>query len=433
MGKTEWDNACTQVNACALTGATAFFAGIPDAVVVVNGPLWCSFYARRYLEKQCPSLPERFFCSQADNEAVVYGTEACLLETLATVKEKRSPSVLLIINNCSVGLIGDDLAGIARQAEFDCPVVCMDGGGLSGGFWEGYRAAVQKYFETVELQPRGMINLGTINLLGLSFGYYNAANDVQELEGMLIMAGYRVQACPGLGTSVSEMEAMSHSELNLVVHEELGGELARQLKKQYDMPYISLLPPYGIEQTLLWLKNVGIHMQLKSKDTLNLLEKEANSKQLTIRTAVTDMERIWGDLWFENAVVAAPASVAMGMAKALRLEWADIGKLTVVAHDGLPSLTSPQCVDSILDGGANSEEIQMRLRSLPGGLLLGSGSEKAFLRQQSVPDTVCCNISLPVYDEVVFTGRPFMGLRGAANLLERLWNGYAAEKQREKN
>ena len=74
--------------------------------------------------------------------------------------------------------------------------------------------------------------------------------------------------------------------------------------------------------------------------------------------------------------------------------------------------------------------IESRLRSLSGGLLLGSGSEKALLRQQSVKDTVCCNIALPVYDEVILTGRPFMGLRGAANLLERLWNNFAAEKQR---
>ena len=431
MGSSEWDNACTQVGACALTGATAFFAGIEDAVVVVNGPLWCSFYARRYLDRQCPTLGKRFFCSQADNEAVVYGTENCLLETLATVKEKCAPSVLLIINNCSVGLIGDDLAGIARQAELGCPVMCMDGGGLSGNFWEGYRAAAKKYFETVELQPRTMVEPWTVNLLGLSIGYFNAANDVQELKRMLGMAGYRVKACPGLGSTVSAVASMSRSELNVVVHEELGGELARQLEKKYNMPFVSILPPYGHEQSLLWVKTVGTHIQSNSRVSLNLLQKEMNCRQREIGTAVNDMERIWGGLWFENAVVAAPGSVAMGMARALRTEWADIGTLTVVAHDGLQTLTLPPYVESIQDGLAGSEEIQNRLRSLSGGLLLGSSSEKAFLRQQSVKNVVCCNIALPVYDEVVFTGRPLMGLRGATRMLERLWNNFAAERQRE--
>ena len=41
-----WGNICERVDTCALTGAAAFAAGIKDAKILANGPLWCYFYAR---------------------------------------------------------------------------------------------------------------------------------------------------------------------------------------------------------------------------------------------------------------------------------------------------------------------------------------------------------------------------------------------------
>lgn len=232
-GKEQWDNVCTQVNTCALTGAAAFFAGIPDAAIVANGPLWCYFYARRYLEKSCPSIGQRFFGTQPDNNAVVYGTEECLLELLQLVRESSSPSVLLIENSCAVSLIGDDIAGIATQATMPCPVICIDSGGLIGGFWEGYKAAAKAYFDAMPLNPRRMVKPRTINLLGCTTGYYNAKSDLQELKRMLTLAGYQVLASPGAGSSTAEITTMAQAELNLVVHEELGGDMAKYLQQQY--------------------------------------------------------------------------------------------------------------------------------------------------------------------------------------------------------
>ena len=78
----EWGNVCSRVDTCALTGAAAFFTGIKGAEVLVNGPLWCYFYALRHLEKSNSRLGERFHGSQPDNNAVVYGTEECLTDAL---------------------------------------------------------------------------------------------------------------------------------------------------------------------------------------------------------------------------------------------------------------------------------------------------------------------------------------------------------------
>lgn len=49
--KQGWGNICERVDTCALTGAGAFFAAIDKSEVLINGPLWCYFYALRHLEK----------------------------------------------------------------------------------------------------------------------------------------------------------------------------------------------------------------------------------------------------------------------------------------------------------------------------------------------------------------------------------------------
>jgi nitrogenase molybdenum-cofactor synthesis protein NifE len=229
-GNTEWEDICGQADVCALSGAAAFFAGIPDSAIIINGPLWCYFYAKRYLTRSNPfsNIGDRIICTQVDVNSVVYGTEEYLLEALVSLKnEHLRPSQVFIINSCAIGLIGDDIAGVSSQADLGCPVIYLEGGGLHGGFSSGYKAAAKAYFSANTLEKHANVYPDTVNLLGVASGYYNEENDLLELKRILAIAGYKVLACPGMGSSLQEIEAMTRAELNIVVHEELGLELAR--------------------------------------------------------------------------------------------------------------------------------------------------------------------------------------------------------------
>lgn len=429
MCKEQWKDTRTLVDACALTGAAAFFAGIPDAVLVANGPMWCYYYALRYLEKQCPAIGSQFFCTQADNHAVVYGTEDCLLETLQTIRNQTCPSVILVENSCSVSLIGDDIAGIARQADMPCPVVSIDSGGLIGGFGAGYRAAAQAYFEQMDLSQERCVQHGTVNLLGCTVGYYNGSNDLAELKRMLSLAGYQVLACPGAGSSTREISAMTNAALNIVVHAELGLDLAKSLHNKYGMPYVSLPLPYGLQGSLAWLANIEQHLPLL-RFNRSRVEQEIGLLEQKIQKATLEMQRIWGDLWFEKTLIAAPASMAVAMAEAVRTEWLDTRWLTVMAYDSRLDYSVPDCIDTFIENSDDSQLIEQQLATLQGGLLLASSNEKAMLQQQAVKDVVCQNVALPVYDEVQLSDQPFIGLRGACHMTERLWNQFIAQSQR---
>lgn len=431
MCNSQWKDMSTHVEACALTGAAAFFAGIPDAVLVANGPLWCYFYALRQLEKQWPAISSNYYCTQADNQAVVYGTEELLLETLHTIRRQTRPSVVLIENSCSVSLIGDDIAGVAKQADLSCPVVCVDSGGLSGGFGAGYRAAAKGYLEQVLFKRNGADQPNAVNLLGCTIGYYNGANDVAELKRMLNLAGYQVLACPGAGSSTEEIANMTNAALNIVVHDELGQEMAKILYERYGMAYVSLPPPYGIQGSLAWLETINQHIPL-SGGHVAAVHQEVTVLERKLQSSTLDMQRTWGDLWFDKTLIVAPASVALGMAEAVRTEWLDTGLLTVVTYDNLPSYPAPTSIDTLLTADGGSQLLEKQLAVLEGGLLLGSSNEKAILHQRSVPDVVCQNIALPVYDEIILSDLPFMGFRGSCHMIERLWNQYIARCQRHK-
>ena len=432
MPEQNWQDLCLQNDACALSGAAAFFAGIPDAMMVANAPIWCYFYALRYLEPTSQELGKRFFCSQPDNSAVVYGSEECLLQTLETVKQSGQPGILLIENSCALGLIGDDIAAIAAKADLKCPVICLDSGGLTGGFQAGYRAAAKAYFSKVRLDERRQIRPRSVNLLGLGTGYYNSRNDVLELKRLLQLAGFEVIATPGAGSNTARIAELTAAELNIVVHQELGQETAEFLKREYGMPYCCALPPYGIEGSSAWLKMIESACCGQAQQNYRLWQREADEARRFIAEATLDLQRSWGEPWFDNILLAAPPSVALGLGQALRCEWLDTGKMTALLHGARLNLQTPQCFDLVLDEDAQSLSLQEEFKLLGGGLLLGSANEQGVLERLKVSDVQKINISLPVHDEVILNGLPFMGLRGALNLCEKVWGKHISSCRRIK-
>ena len=204
--KQGWGNICERVDTCALTGAGAFFAAIDKSEVLINGPLWCYFYALRHLEKERPDMYTRFYGSQPDNNAVIYGSEEYVTQELRRMLEDgHKPSILLLESSCSLSLIGDDLAGMARKLQLPFPVVTLDSGGMVGGFAEGYAKAAKKLFAQLLPQTATAKSLA-VNILGQSEFYLQGAADTRELKRLLQLAGYEVLCTPGCECTLEELQ-----------------------------------------------------------------------------------------------------------------------------------------------------------------------------------------------------------------------------------
>jgi nitrogenase molybdenum-cofactor synthesis protein NifE len=387
--------------------------------------LWCYFYALRYLERAKPDIGKFYHGTQPDNNAVIYGTEKFLLEELELRKKSSVSSIMLIENSCSVSLIGDDIAGIARKADMPCPVICFDSGGLLGTYCQGYSLVGIKCLQ--ELMPRKNLikKAKRVNILGMSLGYLNDDNDLMEIKRILILAGYEIGACFGDGATVEEIMNLTTAEFNLVIHEELGLEIAKFLEKKYDMPYISSGVPYGLEGTLNWLNT------LPGYTTKQEITDEAEKHRDKLFAATNEMRLVWGELWYDNIIVSGPSTMAFSLAEALRREWVDTGKLTVMLQDVPIKKRVSTEIDELLIPAENMKEVETALMGFNNGLVMGSSSETVVLQRNKHAENIqICNIAYPLIDELLVTSEPFMGFRGAAHMLQRLWNGNIAMKVR---
>lgn len=418
MHDNDFKTSCHHMSTCALTGASAFFDAIPGSFMLINGPLWCYFYAMKYVEDYDASALRRFHCTQPEGNALVYGTEKDLLAGLDFVKANFTPERLFLLNNCSVSLVGDDIAGIAAKAELPFPVYAADCGGIAGDFAEGYEIALLRVIEEVKRNAKAKSNLAlpSVNVLGLSPTYFRGEEDIKEIRRILETAGYHINAIPGGGSAWSEIMRLPQADLNLVLRDELALKAAKELQAEFGTPYLSVGMPYGIAGTLRWLENLNAVLPAKNLEAVRL-EAETVNARLQFRSS--NMQSLWGPLWFDNILIAAPPSEATGIAEAVRCEWADTGNLVI--HFTQDTALRPQAATKICIAGKDDAAMKETFENWSGGLVMGSSLEASRLVRLKKP-FVNCNIVLPAYHEIIATDSPLCGIRGAAYLFERIWN-----------
>jgi len=418
MHDNDFKTSCHHMSTCALTGASAFFDAIPGSFMLINGPLWCYFYAMKYVEDYDASALRRFHCTQPEGNALVYGTEKDLLAGLDFVKTNFTPERVFLLNNCSVSLVGDDIVGIAGKAELPFPVYAADCGGIAGDFAEGYEIALLRVIEEVKRNAKAKSDLASpsVNVLGLSPTYFRGEEDIKEIRRILEMAGYRINAIPGGGSAWSEIMQLPQADLNLVLRDELALKAAKELQAEFGTPYLSVGMPYGIVGTLRWLEKLNAVLPAKNLEAVRL-EAETVNARLQFRSS--NMQSLWGPLWFDNILIAAPPSEAAGIAEAVRGEWADTGNLVI--HFTQDTALRPQAATKICIAGKNDAAMKETFENWSGGLVMGSSLEASRLVRLKKP-FVNCNIVLPAYHEIIATDSPICGIRGAAYLFERIWN-----------
>ena len=418
MPDNTWKTSCHHMSTCALTGASAFFDAIPGSFMLINGPLWCYFYAMKYVEDYDASALRRFHCTQPEGNALVYGTEKDLLAGLEFVKANFTPERIFILNNCSVSLVGDDIAGIADRAELPCPVYAADCGGIAGDFAEGYEIALLRVIKEVKKNAKAKSNLASpsVNLLGLSPTYFRGEEDIKEIRRILETAGYHINAIPGGGSAWDEIMELPQADLNLVLRDELALKAAKELQAEFGMPFLSVGMPYGIAGTLRWLDIINTALPAKNTEAIR---QEAETVNARLQFRSSNMQSLWGPLWFDNILIAAPPSEAAGIAEAVRGEWADTGNLVI--HFTQETPLRPKAATKICIAGKDDAAMKETFENWTGGLVIGSSLETSRLVRLKKP-FVNCNIVLPSYHEIIATDLPLCGMRGAAYLFERIWN-----------
>ena len=265
-----------------------------------------------------------------------------------------------------------------------------------------------------------------VNVLGLSLSDFKGRENAREIRRLLEAAGLEVVAMPGAGSRWGDLMAMPTAELNIVVRPELAAKAAEHMEKAFHVPYLVTGLPAGIDGTLCWLRTIQEAIPAME---LTALTQEADERRRRLDHRSGNLQSLWGQLWFDEILIAAWPSDAASLAEAVRGEWADTGRLIV--HQQEPSDQKIPAADAVRTVRADEAAIEADYAAWQGGLLLGSSHETTRLARlgktaEFVP------VSRPVYEELLADDTPLYGFAGAARLLERIFHAGIEEKKKRK-
>jgi nitrogenase molybdenum-iron protein alpha chain len=191
----------------------------------------------------------KIYSTNLEEKDTIYGGNQKLADAIREVYDRAHPNAIFIITTCAAGIIGDDVEGIANEAEEELgiPVVAIFCEGFrskvwTSGFDAGYHGIARKLIKKPE-QKRNIINV--INFWG--------SDIFSEWLGEF---GYK----PNYLTPYSTVNSIAHSsEATATIQAcvTLGSYLAAVLEKEFGVPEIKTPPPYGIAQTDRWFRELG--------------------------------------------------------------------------------------------------------------------------------------------------------------------------------
>ncbi|MDO9539928.1 MAG: nitrogenase molybdenum-iron protein alpha chain [Methanocalculus sp.] len=251
---------------CAYAGCKGVVIGpIKDMVTITHGPIGCGYYSwgtrRNKARSDDRTPPEKIYtnlCVSTDMQEsdIVFGGEKKLAKMIDEVVAIFSPRGINICATCPIGLIGDDMGAVAKEAEerHGIPVIAYN--------CEGYKGVSQSaghHIANNNLMER-IIGSGTdprteefvINLLG----EYNIGGDGWEIERMLTDIGYTVNCILTGDSSYEEIKDLHFADLNLVQCHRSINYIAEMMKTKYGTPWLKV-NFIGVNATIQTLRDMA--------------------------------------------------------------------------------------------------------------------------------------------------------------------------------
>lgn len=246
------------------------------AVVIYHSPKACGHIGREMdLGMHFRSLVERQFCpeqyaapliiSGLQAEHSVFGGAELLRKCIEYAARRYKPKYILIANSCVAGVIGDDTAAVASDAEADLRLPVMSVpcyGYLDGDYYTGfYHAGIKLAERFMTRQPKLS---HTVTLLGDRGG--PSGTDVQEFKRMFAYFGLIVHSHFPAFASLEDIKRVPCSAMTIP----LSGtkmsypwirKLGMKLDELLSIPFFDGDDPTGWQATSGWLTELGRFLQ----------------------------------------------------------------------------------------------------------------------------------------------------------------------------
>ncbi len=244
--------------ACVYSGARVVLNPVTDAVHLVHGPIGCAAYTWD-IRGSLSSGSEMFrqsFSTDLKERDVVFGGEAKLVACIDEVVEKYNPPAIFVYSTCVVGLIGDDIIAVCKEASqrHDIDVIPVESSGfISGNKIVGYRAAGEALLTLIRpLEGETVEKTQKLNFLG----EYNLGGEKWLVERYLREMGIEINVAFTGDSTVAALKQAPGACLNLVQCSGSMHWVAMSLEKEYGIPYLDV-NFFGAENTAESLRKIA--------------------------------------------------------------------------------------------------------------------------------------------------------------------------------
>jgi nitrogenase molybdenum-cofactor synthesis protein NifE len=248
---------------CAFDGAMIVLQPIADTAHLVHGPIACcgnSWEGRGTLSSK-GVFHTRGFTTDMGEIDIVYGSEEKLLEAIRRTFEAVRPKAIFVYATCVSGMTGEDIDAVCKRAgdELDISVIPVNAPGFVGPKNLGNRIAGEVLLEhVIGTGETPVLTHTDINLIG----EYNIAGDLWLVEPLLARAGIRILSKITGDSTFEEITWAHQAKLNVVVCSRALINVAREMKRKYDIPFVEV-SFFGSTEIAKALRSIAFTLQSK--------------------------------------------------------------------------------------------------------------------------------------------------------------------------
>ena len=255
--------------ACVYSGARVALNPVTDAIHLVHGPIGCASYTwdiRGSLSSDKETFRTSFSTDMKELD-VVFGGEKKLSKSIDELVELYNPPVIFVYSTCIVGIIGDDLEAICKEAteRVGIPVIPVQSEGFKGTKSDGYKAACHALMQLIGTKEPEITSEYRINILG----DYNVAGDVWLVKPLFEKMGIQVITSMTGDATADSISKAHGAQLNLVQCSGSMTYLAKWMNKKYGIPFIKV-SYFGIEDLAIALRSTAEFFG--SEEMMNIAE-----------------------------------------------------------------------------------------------------------------------------------------------------------------
>ncbi|NTU52738.1 MAG: hypothetical protein HGA97_03360 [Chlorobiaceae bacterium] len=225
---------------------------IEKSATVIHSPRGCAVAALYHKVAQGRG---NWIVTNLDQKDTIMGADRKLRKAVTTAYRTYDPEVIFILSSPVAAINNDDIQAVVDELreELELPVIPVFVTGFaSRNALTGYDIALHSIFRQLAGGRESGGRNGRVNL----FSVAEHRSDLQEVTRLLTALGLELNVLPDNASIWTFVEA-TEARFSISLNHDADNYLGTVLREEYDVPYLEIERPLGLEATGRWLLDVG--------------------------------------------------------------------------------------------------------------------------------------------------------------------------------